>query len=110
MAINKILKDVLDDHRNASFYWDFIASENSLGFHSPQESMRLLNKSIEFARTGQLKLVKIMQENGIAFTPTSESGVVPVAPEVIDPSQDPLGSVPAGDLLKVDQDVEKLIF
>jgi formate-dependent nitrite reductase cytochrome c552 subunit len=31
---------------------DFIAAENSMGFHAPQESARILGEAIDFARQG----------------------------------------------------------
>ena len=34
---------------------DFVAAENSMGFHAPQELARILGESIDFARQGQLE-------------------------------------------------------
>ena len=45
-----------DYHRRASFMIDFIMSENSMGFHAPQESTRILGEAINLARKGQLVL------------------------------------------------------
>src|SRR6185369_14964365 len=45
-----------DYHRHASFMIDFIMSENSMGFHAPQESTRILGEAINLARKGQLVL------------------------------------------------------
>lgn len=45
-------------HRRSEIRWDFISSENSTGFHSPQESARILANSINFARQSQLSAVK----------------------------------------------------
>jgi nitrite reductase (cytochrome c-552) len=42
--------------RRAQFLLDFIEAENSMGFHAPQESMRILGLSIENARKGQRAL------------------------------------------------------
>lgn len=41
-------------HRRASMRWDFVSSENSTGFHSPQESARVLAHALDFARQAQL--------------------------------------------------------
>ena len=41
-------------HRRAHLRWDFIAAENSMGFHSPQESARILGEAIDYARQAQL--------------------------------------------------------
>lgn len=40
--------------RKAQFLLDFIEAENSMGFHASQESMRILAKSIDFTRQGQV--------------------------------------------------------
>ena len=45
-----------DFQRRAQFYVDFIESENSSGFHAPQEATRILGESINFSRKGQLAL------------------------------------------------------
>ena len=45
-----------DFQRRAQFYVDFIESENSNGFHAPQEAARILGESINFARKGQVAL------------------------------------------------------
>lgn len=39
--------------RRAQFYVDFVEAENSMGFHAPQESMRILGESIDYSRRGQ---------------------------------------------------------
>ncbi len=42
-----------DFQRKAQFFLDFIEAENSMGFHAPQESVRILGESIDFSRKGQ---------------------------------------------------------
>lgn len=42
--------------RHAQFYIDFIEAENSMGFHAPQEAMRILGEAMNIARQGQLAL------------------------------------------------------
>ena len=51
-STNEIAK-AQDFQRKAQFYLDFIEAENSMGFHAPQESVRILGESIEFTRRGQ---------------------------------------------------------
>ena len=50
---------VLDEarllHRKAQFRWDFVAAENSMGFHNPEEAIRLLGEAIDYARQAELK-------------------------------------------------------
>jgi len=45
-----------DFQRKAQFYLDFVEAENSTGFHAPEEALRVLGESINFARQGQLVL------------------------------------------------------
>ena len=33
---------------------DFIAAENSMGFHAPQEAARVLGEAIDYARQGEI--------------------------------------------------------
>ena len=48
------LEEALALHRSASMWWDFVSSENSTGFHSPQEAARILANAIDYARQAQL--------------------------------------------------------
>jgi len=45
-----------DYHRKAQFLADFIEAENSMGFHADQEAARILAKSIDLSRRGQMTL------------------------------------------------------
>ena len=45
-----------DFQRKAQFYLDFVEAENSSGFHAPEEALRILGESLNFARKGQLAL------------------------------------------------------
>lgn len=42
--------------RRAQFYLDFVESENSMGFHAPQEAARILGQSIDLSRQAQLNV------------------------------------------------------
>lgn len=53
-ATDEQLAEALQLHRAASMRWDFISSENSTGFHSPQESARILAESMDMARQAEL--------------------------------------------------------
>ena len=55
-ADDAALAEARKSHRHAQFMIDFVVSENSTGFHADQETTRLLNKSIDEARRGQLSL------------------------------------------------------
>jgi nitrite reductase (cytochrome c-552) len=36
-------------HREAQMYWDFVAAENSMGFHNPEEALRILAAATDMA-------------------------------------------------------------
>ena len=42
--------------RQGQFYVDFIESENSSGFHAPEEALRTLGEAIDYFRQGQMAL------------------------------------------------------
>jgi nitrite reductase (cytochrome c-552) len=48
------LADVLALHRKAQWRLDYVAAENSMGFHAPQETARILAEAIDYARQAQL--------------------------------------------------------
>lgn len=52
------LKVALDMQRKAQWRLDFVAAENSMGFHAPQEAARILGEAADYARQGQLAAVK----------------------------------------------------
>lgn len=45
-------------HRKAQTRWDFISAENSMGFHSPQEAVRILGDAIDYARRAEIAALK----------------------------------------------------
>jgi nitrite reductase (cytochrome c-552) len=47
-----------DFHRKAQWRLDSVAAENSMGFHAPQETARILAESIDYARQGYVELMK----------------------------------------------------
>ncbi|WKZ19770.1 MAG: ammonia-forming cytochrome c nitrite reductase subunit c552 [Candidatus Jettenia sp. CY-1] len=53
------LKLAQDLQRKAQWRLDFVAAENSMGFHAPQEAARILAEAIDYARQGQLEVVKL---------------------------------------------------
>jgi nitrite reductase (cytochrome c-552) len=55
-ATDDELASARDAQRKAQFYIDFIISENSMGFHAPEESLRILADAINYSRLGQLSL------------------------------------------------------
>jgi nitrite reductase (cytochrome c-552) len=58
-ATDEQLKEARDYQRKANLRWDFISSENSTGFHSPQEAARVLGDAVNFARLAQLSAERL---------------------------------------------------
>jgi len=52
------LQASLDLQRKAQWRLDFIAAENSMGFHAPQEAARILGEAIDYARQGEVAAIK----------------------------------------------------
>jgi len=52
------LTPALELQRKAQWRLDFIAAENSMGFHAPQESARVLAEAIDLARQAQIKVLQ----------------------------------------------------
>lgn len=48
------LKAALEFQRKAQWRLDFIAAENSMGFHAPQEAARVLAEATDYSRQGQV--------------------------------------------------------
>ncbi|WFB35235.1 ammonia-forming cytochrome c nitrite reductase subunit c552 [Kiritimatiellota bacterium B12222] len=58
--------------QQAQWYLDFISSENSMGFHAPQEAARILGNSANLARQGQIAVLKAQ----VAEAPLGEEVIV----------------------------------
>jgi nitrite reductase (cytochrome c-552) len=52
------LRPALEMQRRAQWRIDFIAAENSMGFHAPQEAARVLGEAADFARQGQIAALR----------------------------------------------------
>lgn len=55
-ATDTQLAQARDYQRRGQFMIDFVMSENSMGFHAPQEATRILGDAINLCRLGQLSL------------------------------------------------------
>jgi nitrite reductase (cytochrome c-552) len=53
----KLVEEARKLQRSAQLRWDFIAAENSMGFHNPEEALRILASATDLARQAQLKAV-----------------------------------------------------
>jgi nitrite reductase (cytochrome c-552) len=56
-ASPEVLKEAHALQRKSQWRVDFINAENSMGFHAPQESARILGEAIDYARQGQIKVL-----------------------------------------------------
>lgn len=55
---------------NAQMYWDYIAASNGMGFHAPQESARVLGKSLDLGQECRLQTQAIRAKYGAATAVT----------------------------------------
>lgn len=69
-AADAQLQSALDLQRKAQWRLDFIAAENSMGFHAPQEAARVLGEAADYARQGQ---VAALNWRKLAPTPQATS-------------------------------------
>ena len=69
-ATDDQLKEALELQRKAQWRIDYVAAENSMGFHAPQEAARILGEAIDFARLGEISLLK----RGAGGTPPKSEG------------------------------------
>jgi nitrite reductase (cytochrome c-552) len=63
--------------RRAQWRLDFIAAENSMGFHAPQEAARVLGEAIDYARQGQIAALTALEP---AIAPSATPPAAPAAP------------------------------
>ena len=59
-----VLTEIGELQRAAQWRLDFVAAENSMGFHAPQELARLLGESIDLSRRAQLRAVQVTPQAG----------------------------------------------
>lgn len=57
-ATEEQLASALEFQRRAQWRLDFVAAENSMGFHAPQETARILAEAADLARQGQIAALK----------------------------------------------------
>ena len=54
---DEVLTKAQRQHRQAQWRLDFIAAENSMGFHAPQETARILAEAIDLARQAEVQVL-----------------------------------------------------
>ena len=57
-ATQEQLEPALELQRKAQWRLDYIAAENSMGFHAPQEAARILAEAVDYARQGEIAALK----------------------------------------------------
>ena len=60
-ATDEELIPALEMQRKAQWRLDYIAAENSMGFHAPQEAARILGEAADYARQGQVEALKLVK-------------------------------------------------
>ena len=55
--------------RHGQFCWDYISASNGMGFHSPQESMRVLGLALQKAQEARLQTARLLAAKGISEPP-----------------------------------------
>jgi nitrite reductase (cytochrome c-552) len=74
-ASQSALQPVRALQRKAQWRLDFVAAENSMGFHAPQESARILAEAIDLARQGQISLLRLQLPAQAAYNPADQESV-----------------------------------
>ena len=71
------LNAALELQRKAQWRLDFIAAENSMGFHAPQEAAKVLGEAIDFARQGELAASRLRTTQAKVAATGAVPAVVP---------------------------------
>jgi nitrite reductase (cytochrome c-552) len=74
--------------RRAQWRLDFIAAENSMGFHAPQEAARVLGEAIDYARQGQIAALTALDPSS-APVPAPGAPAAPARPAPSTPGSAP---------------------
>jgi nitrite reductase (cytochrome c-552) len=67
-ATDEQLKAARDLQRRGQFRTDFVNAENSMGFHAPAETARVLGEAIDYCRQGEIAVARL----GLAPKPAAE--------------------------------------
>ena len=51
--------------RSAQLRWDYVAAANGMGFHSPEESVRILAAAIDLAGQCRVECARILAKHGV---------------------------------------------
>jgi nitrite reductase (cytochrome c-552) len=76
---SEALAPALQLQRRAQWRLDFIAAENSMGFHAPQEAARILAEAIDYARQGEIAALTAGVPTGPPAAPAAGTSAQPPA-------------------------------
>ncbi|HEY3296830.1 MAG TPA: ammonia-forming cytochrome c nitrite reductase subunit c552 [bacterium] len=65
-------------HRRAQMRWDFVNAENSMGFHSGQETARVLGDATDFGRQAELAAFRVLIAHGGSAVPPPQPQGTPI--------------------------------
>jgi nitrite reductase (cytochrome c-552) len=51
--------------RSAQMRWDYVAANNGMGFHAPQECMRTLQAAIDLAGQSRVECARLLAKHGV---------------------------------------------
>lgn len=51
--------------RQAQARWDYVAAHNGMGFHAPQECLRVLNAAVDLAGQARLVAARLLAQHGV---------------------------------------------
>ena len=63
-ATDEQIKPIRQLVRSAQMNWDYVAANNGMGFHSPQECMRILTKAVEKAQEARIEATRLLASYG----------------------------------------------
>ena len=75
---NPAIKELEELQRAAQWRLDYVAAENSMGFHAPQELARILGESIDLSREAQVKAGQLTGGR-VALAVPPAAAVIPAA-------------------------------
>jgi nitrite reductase (cytochrome c-552) len=59
------LKEARNLVRSAQMRWDYVAANNGMGFHAPQECMRILGAAVDLAGQCRVECTRILAKHGV---------------------------------------------
>jgi nitrite reductase (cytochrome c-552) len=76
------LNAALELQRKAQWRLDFIAAENSMGFHAPQDEARVLAEALDYSRQGELVASSLRRSQAKMASASGAAPALPVKPVV----------------------------